>query len=86
MNGTKQVLKVRKEDGRPGAKHFRSGSRLFVDNGLWCFETRENRIKGPYQDRRKAEQALSEYINMMKSPFATTQSFGLVADENHPEK
>jgi len=62
--------------------HFRS-SRIFQDQGLWYFQTRDTAIEGPYYNRDQAEKMLAAYVNAMSSRFAPPESLGLVEDEDH---
>jgi Domain of unknown function (DUF6316) len=70
----------RKDDTDSIKRWFRSGSRVFVNGGLWYFHTREGTVEGPYADKYSAEKILESYIQVMRSNFVPTGEFSLVED------
>ena len=54
---------MRSKDTEQGT-HFRSGNRVFCQNGKWFFQTRED-DHGPYQTREDAEADLQHYVDEM---------------------
>jgi hypothetical protein len=54
---------MRGEDTEQGT-HFRSGDRVFCQNGKWFFQTRED-DHGPFSTREAAEADLQRYVDEM---------------------
>ncbi len=50
------------QDQKP---HFRTGDRVYCQNGQWFFTTRED-DHGPYPTREAAELNLSRYVSEME--------------------
>ena len=68
----------RKSDIDTGRRWFRTPSRIFVDRGLWYFDTRERTIEGPYMDEVEAKLALDTYVKLMSSRFVPSVELGLI--------
>lgn len=54
------------DPGNPGRLPPRS-DRMFSENGLWYFHTREGRDIGPFRYRHEAESMLERYIARMQA-------------------
>lgn len=54
---------MRKSDSSE-TTHFRSGDRVFCQNGKWFYQTREN-DHGPFSTRAEAELDLARYVDEM---------------------
>ncbi len=52
---------IAKRYGEEGDPPFRT-QRLFSENGLWYFETREGTQVGPYRDMREVKRALAVFL------------------------
>lgn len=73
----------RKSDIDKGRRWFRTPSRIFVENGLWYFATREGTIEGPYIDEVQAKLALDMYVKLMSSRFVPSTELSLVEKDAH---
>ncbi len=71
----------RKSDIATGRQWFRTPSRIFVDGGLWYFDTREGTTEGPYIDEVQAKLALDTYVKLMSSRFVPSMELSLVEKE-----
>lgn len=60
----------RHRKGELGAVPFRSGRFFYIDR-KWYFSCREGKEKGPYDNKKKAEQALLTYIAQMAQRTAS---------------
>jgi hypothetical protein len=65
-------------DGR--GRWYRNGSRVYCEDGVWYFRTREGTLEGPFADKYSAEKILESYIQVMRSNFAPSVQFSLVED------
>ena len=60
----------RHRKGELGAVPFRSGRFFYIDS-KWYFSCREGKEKGPYDNKKKAEQALLAYIEQREQRTAS---------------
>ena len=63
--------------------HLRGPSRLVEERGVWYFETREGTVKGPFEDRIVAMNALDAYVKVMASQFKPDTALSLMDDNEH---
>jgi len=66
-------MKERRDTDSELRSWFRSG-RFFQEGGKWYFNTREETLEGPFEERTEAEDRLKEYINIMNSGFMPRES------------
>lgn len=52
--------------GEPRANHFRS-DRVYLDEGGWYFQTREDGRMGPFPEQEEAQRELSAYVQRMQA-------------------
>lgn len=56
------MTSLRKDDQSKGSFHYRS-ERVFDEQGLWYFRTREGENLGPFRYETEARQMLNNFIN-----------------------
>jgi hypothetical protein len=56
------MTSLRKDDQSKGSFHYRS-ERVFGEQGLWYFRTREGQSLGPFRYETEARQMLDNFIN-----------------------
>lgn len=56
------MTSLRKDDQSKGSFHYRS-ERVFDEQGLWYFRTREGQNLGPFRYESEARQMLNNFIN-----------------------
>ena len=55
--------------------------RLFQEQGLWYFHTREGTLEGPFASKEQAESRVEFYIKTMSSRFAPPPDLKLMDDD-----
>lgn len=56
------MTSLRKDDQSKGSFHYRS-ERVYDEQGLWYFRTREGQNLGPFRYETEARQMLNNFIN-----------------------
>lgn len=76
------MSRCRKDDF--GRREWSRSDRLFEDEMMWYFFTREGTIEGPFRDRCEAHLEFDVYIRAMNSPLLSNCEITQISETDYP--